>query len=81
LLAVHGGDGEAMSNEIPPIRFYYRHDGPTVVLHSADPAYAVTVVAGEEAFKDLCKRNPQATFEPEPPRPRRRTRPTRQGTC
>jgi len=53
-------------SEIPPIRFYYRREGPVVVLRSADPAFVVNAVAGGEAFEDLRKRNPHATFEPEP---------------
>jgi hypothetical protein len=61
-----------MVNEIPPIRYYYRREGPAVALRSADPAIVVSVVAGWEAFQDLRRRNPRATFEPEPPRTRRR---------
>ena len=54
-----------MSYEIPPIRFYYRREGQTVVLRSADPSFVVNVVAGWEAFEDLRRRNPRATFESE----------------
>ena len=56
-----------MSYEIPPIRFYYRREGQTVVLRSADPAFVVNVVAGWEAFEHLRRRNPRATFESESP--------------
>ena len=65
-----------MSYEIPPIRFYYRREGQTVVLRSADPSFVVNVVAGCEAFEHLRRRNPHATFESESPRtsPRPNTR-------
>jgi hypothetical protein len=56
-----------MSYEIPPIRFYYRREGQAVVLRSADPSFVVNVVAGPEAFEDLRRRNPHATFESESP--------------
>ena len=61
-----------MRNEIPPIRYYYRHEGMAVLVRSADPAFVVSVVAGREAFEDLVRRNPRATFEPEPVRTHRR---------
>jgi len=56
-----------MTYEIPPIRFSYRREGQVVVVRSADPAFVVNVVAGSEAFEDLRRRNPHATFESEHP--------------
>ena len=66
-----------MSYEIPPIRFYYRREGQVVVLRSADPAFVVNVMAGWEAFEDLRRRNPRATFESESARHHDGRRPAR----
>lgn len=55
-----------MSHEIPSIRFYYRREGPVMVLRSADPSLVVNVVVGGEAFEELRRRNPNATFRPDP---------------
>lgn len=68
-----------MSHEIPSIRFYYRREGSVMVLRSADPSLVVNVVVGWEAFEELRRRNPNATFRPDPRARQIANRPQRVG--